>query len=53
MENGGEVFVLDMGNSMNILETAKSIIFLSGLTPIDSKNPNRDIAIDITGLRPG
>lgn len=47
MGNGGELFVFDMGESMKIYDLAKNIIHLSGL-----KFPE-DIAIKITGLRPG
>jgi len=53
MANGGEVFVLDMGEPVNIYEMAKSMIYLSGLTPCDSEHPDGDITIKITGLRPG
>ena len=53
MADGGDVFILDMGEPVNILEMAKKMIYLSGLTPIDEKNENGDIAIKITGLRPG
>ena len=44
---GGEIFVLDMGEPVNIYELAKSMIRLSGLIP------EKDIKIEITGLRPG
>ena len=53
MAEGGDVFILDMGEPVNIFEMAKKMIYLSGLTPIDEKNNNGDIAIEITGLRPG
>jgi len=53
MGDGGDVFVLDMGEPVNILEMAKKMIYLSGFTPIDENNKNGDIAIKITGLRPG
>ena len=53
MSTGGEVFVLDMGEPVNILEMAKKMIYLSGLVPNDENNPNGDISIKITGLRPG
>jgi len=53
MVNGGEVFVLDMGEPVNIYEMAKSMIHLSGLTLQNLENTDGDIAIKITGLRPG
>ena len=53
MSSGGDVFLLDMGDPVNILSMAKKMIYLSGLTPIDDDNKNGDIEIQITGLRPG
>lgn len=53
MANGGEVFVLDMGESIKIKDLAEKMIYLSGFTPIDDENPEGDIAINIIGLRPG
>ena len=53
MAKGGEVFVLDMGDPVNIYDLARSMIYLSDLTPIDEKNPGGDIAIKTIGLRPG
>ncbi len=53
MSSGGDVFLLDMGEPVNILSMAKKMIYLSGLTPIDDDNKNGDIEIEITGLRPG
>ncbi len=50
---GGDVLVLDMGEPVNIVELARKMITLSGLTVQDSANPNGDIAISLTGLRPG
>lgn len=52
MAKGGEVFVLDMGQSVRIYDMAVSMIKLSGLTLKDSANPNGDIEITEVGLRP-
>ena len=53
MAEGGDVFVLDMGEPMKIMDLAKRIIVLSGLSVRDDLNPDGDIEITITGLRPG
>ena len=53
MAKGGDVFVLDMGQSVKIMDLARRMIELSGLTLKDEKNPDGDIEIEITGLRPG
>jgi FlaA1/EpsC-like NDP-sugar epimerase len=53
MAVGGDVFVLDMGESMRIIDLARKMIELSGLTIQDGNNPEGDIAIQVTGLRPG
>jgi FlaA1/EpsC-like NDP-sugar epimerase len=53
MATGGEVFVLDMGESVRIMDLARKMIELSGLQVQDAANPNGDIAIEVTGLRPG
>jgi FlaA1/EpsC-like NDP-sugar epimerase len=53
MANGGDVFVLDMGQPVKILDLAKRMVELSGLTVLDHKNPMGDIEIQVTGLRPG
>ena len=53
MAEGGDVFVLDMGESVRIIDLARRMIELSGLTVRDEANPDGDIAIEITGLRPG
>ena len=50
---GGEVFVLDMGQPVKIIELARQMIELSGLTVQNEVNPQGDIAIEVTGLRPG
>ncbi len=47
MENGGETFVLNMGEPVRILDLAEDLIRLSGL------EPHRDIEILYTGIRPG
>jgi FlaA1/EpsC-like NDP-sugar epimerase len=53
MASGGDVFVLDMGESVKIIDLARRMIVLSGLTVQDEANPEGDIAIEVTGLRPG
>ncbi|MBM0171374.1 polysaccharide biosynthesis protein [Altererythrobacter sp. C41] len=53
MAKGGEVFVLDMGEPVRIADLARSMIHLSGLTVRDTNNPEGDIEIVETGLRPG
>ena len=53
MAKGGDVFVLDMGEPIKIIDLAYKMIHLSGLTPIDNENPDGDIRIEFTGLRPG
>lgn len=53
MAKGGDVFVLDMGEPVKILDLAHRMINLSGLSPITNENPEGDIKIKFTGLRPG
>ncbi|PQJ83355.1 polysaccharide biosynthesis protein [Aliivibrio sifiae] len=53
MGKGGDVFVLDMGESVKIVDLAKNLISLSGLEVKDEDNPYGDIEIHYTGLRPG
>lgn len=53
MAKGGDVFVLDMGQSVRIMDLAIRMIELSGLEVRDEHNPEGDIEIEITGLRPG
>ena len=53
MAKGGDVFVLDMGQPVKIFDLAKRMVELSGLTLQDEQNPDGDIAIEVTGLRPG
>ena len=50
---GGEVFVLDMGEPVPILKLARQVIESAGYTVRDADNPDGDIEIVITGLRPG
>jgi FlaA1/EpsC-like NDP-sugar epimerase len=53
MANGGEVFVLDMGEPVRILDLAKNMVELSGHSLRSADNQDGDIGIEITGLRPG
>lgn len=53
MASGGEVFVLDMGEPVRIIDLARNIIELSGLTVRDASNPFGDIELKTVGLRPG
>lgn len=53
MAKGGEVFLLDMGASVRIIDLAKSMISLSGLSLRSKDNPDGDIEIVEIGLRPG
>lgn len=53
MGQGGDVFVLDMGEPVKIVELAEKMIHLSGLSIRSDKNPHGDISIEFTGLRPG
>ncbi|KIN62721.1 Nucleotide sugar epimerase/dehydratase [Sulfitobacter noctilucicola] len=50
---GGDVFVLDMGKAVNIIDLARRMIELSGLKVRNEHNPDGDIEIKIVGLRPG
>ncbi len=50
---GGDVFVLDMGSSVKILDMARRMVLLSGKTIKDAEHPNGDIEISVVGLRPG
>ncbi|MGY4523566.1 polysaccharide biosynthesis protein [Pseudomonas sp. TE21394] len=53
MGKGGDVFVLDMGEPVKIVELAEKMIHLSGFSVRSERNPMGDIAIEFTGLRPG
>ncbi|MFA3777818.1 polysaccharide biosynthesis protein [Yersinia sp. 1652 StPb PI] len=53
MGQGGDVFVLDMGDPVKIIDLAKRMVNLSGLSVKSDENPDGDIAIEISGLRPG
>jgi FlaA1/EpsC-like NDP-sugar epimerase len=53
MAEGGDVFLLDMGEPIKIMDLARRMVELSGLSIIDSDHPDGDIEITVTGLRPG
>ena len=53
MAKGGEVFVLDMGDPVKIADLAEKMVLLSGLKIKTKDNPDGEIAIEFTGLRPG
>ena len=53
MGQGGDVFVLDMGQPVKIAELAEKMIHLTGLSVASDNNPSGDISIEYTGLRPG
>ncbi|QGS30953.1 NAD-dependent epimerase/dehydratase family protein [Cupriavidus metallidurans] len=53
MAHGGEVFVLDMGQPVKIMDLARRMVQLSGMTVCDDQHPDGDIEIRVTGLRPG
>lgn len=50
---GGDVFVLDMGDPVRIVELAEKMVHLSGLSVRSDRNPHGDISIEFSGLRPG
>ncbi len=53
MGSGGEVFVLDMGEPVKIIDLARNMVELSGMSVRDDDNPDGDIEIVTVGLRPG
>lgn len=53
MGEGGDVFVLDMGGPVKIVDLAYKMVHLSGFKVINDRNPDGDIAIQFTGMRPG
>ncbi len=53
MAAGGDLFVLDMGEPVQIFHLAKRMVHLSGLRVRDRDHPDGDVAIEYTGLRPG
>lgn len=53
LSQGGDVFLLDMGEPMLISDLAENMIRLAGLTVRDENNPHGDIEIVVTGKRPG
>jgi len=52
-ENGGDVYLLDMGQPVKITDLARKMIHLSGFSIMDADSPDGDISIEYTGLRPG
>ncbi|MNZ70529.1 UDP-N-acetyl-alpha-D-glucosamine C6 dehydratase [compost metagenome] len=53
MGESGDVFVLDMGEPVKIAQMAEKMVHLSGLTVRSEANPDGDIDIEFSGLRPG
>ena len=53
LAKGGDLFLLDMGEPVRIKDLAEQMVRLSGLSLRDAQNPNGEIAIKCTGLRPG
>lgn len=53
MASGGEVFILDMGEPVRIIDLARKMVALSGMTVRDIDNPDGDVEIVTVGLRPG
>ncbi len=53
MGQGGDVFVLDMGEPVKIMDLARRMVQLAGLSVRDAEHPSGDIEIAVTGLRPG
>jgi FlaA1/EpsC-like NDP-sugar epimerase len=53
MGQGGEVYVLDMGKPVKIIDLARRMVHLSGLELLDEEHPDGDISIEVVGLRPG
>ena len=53
MGQGGDVFVLDMGQPVKIIDLARRMVELSGMTVRDEQRPDGDIELTVTGLRPG
>jgi len=53
MATGGDLYLLEMGKPVKIIDLARKMVELSGLSVRDHENPNGDIEIKVTGLRPG
>ena len=53
LSQGGDLFLLDMGEPVRIKDLAEQMVRLSGLSLRDAQNPSGDIEITCTGLRPG
>ncbi len=53
MATGGDVFVMDMGQPVKIIDLARTMLTMCGLTERDARQPDGDITIEFIGLRPG
>src|SRR5690606_23521659 len=53
LSEGGDIFLLDMGEPIRIRELAENMVRLAGLTVRDDRHPQGDIEIAVTGSRPG
>ncbi len=51
-QGSAQVYLLDLGESVRVLDMTRTMIQLSGLTLRDSEHPQGDIAVQVTGLRP-
>ena len=52
LSEGGEIFLLEMGQPVKIRDLAENMIRLAGLTVKSGENPHGDVAIEVTGIRP-
>jgi len=53
LSRGGDLFILDMGKPVKIVDLARKMIALCGMSEITEDNPNGDVKVVYTGLRPG